>query len=290
MKSRLAPTPSGFLHIGNLYAFAYTWLAVRKQNGQLLLRIDDIDNERSRPEYLENIFEWLSQLGMHYDQGPQSSSDFLSNWSQQLRIPLYEQMLQQLVDTGHVYACDCSRKSIGENCPNGRYAGTCLHKKIPLTQAGVNWRLHIPEGSTIQFTDQLLGPQKLKPATLIGDFIIRRRNGLPAYQIVSLADDLHFGIDHIYRGEDLLASTAAQLYMAGLLQLQSFLNASFSHHALLTNEAGEKLSKSAGTTLATPPLVNEASAKTTLAQLAQLLHINTKGKQIHCMNDLLSLV
>jgi glutamyl-tRNA synthetase len=288
MKSRLAPTPSGFLHIGNLYAFVLTWLMVRTQQGKLLLRIDDIDNERSRPEYLENIFEWLALLGISYDEGPTSSTDFINKWSQQLRLPLYGQLLKQLVATGKVYACNCSRKAIAGNSNNGLYNGACRHKKIPLDQADVNWRIWVDEKAIIQFEDKFLGAQQLQLAALMGDFVIRRRNGLPSYQIASLADDINFGINYIVRGEDLLASTAAQLYLAKLVGEKDFLAVQFAHHPLLKNEAGEKLSKTAGSGVVLQDRLQSGDLPLVWNRIIQQLGKALPAKGINNVSDLLS--
>jgi glutamyl-tRNA synthetase len=289
IKSRLAPTPSGFLHIGNLYAFVLTWLAVRQQQGKLLLRIDDIDNERSRPEYLENIFAWLDLLGLTYNEGPKSVAEFSQQWSQQTRLPLYEKLLQQLVATGKVYACNCSRKLITKNNGNGLYQGTCRHKNISLSQPGVNWRIQVDEDAVITFEDEMLGMQKLQPAALMGDFVIRRRNGLPSYQIASLADDIHFGINFIVRGEDLLASTAAQLYLAKLVHATDFLTAHFTHHPLLKNDAGEKLSKTAGSALVTHTSLQSKDVQSVWQQIVQQLGKAMPAKGISQVSDLLFL-
>lgn len=246
MKSRIAPTPSGFLHAGNLCSFIRTWLSVRRAGGSLLLRIDDIDNERSRPEYLEDIFHWLQLMGLDYDEGPRSAEDFKAHWSQMLRLPLYERLLDQLAATGQVYACTCSRKHIAQHSPNGLYHGECRTKQLPLNAPDAVWRLQVPATAQVQWQDEIMGACSLQPAALMGDFVIRRRNGLPAYQVASLADDLHFGINYIVRGQDLLASTSAQLYMAQLTGAKAFQETQFCHHLLIMDEAGHKLSKSAG--------------------------------------------
>lgn len=289
MKSRLAPTPSGFLHMGNLYAFALTWLTVRRQHGKILLRIDDIDNERNKPEYLENIFEWLQLLGMNYDDGPKNAAAFSANWSQQNRLPLYAQLLQQLVATGKVYACNCSRKNISENSSNGLYHGACRHKNIPLETPDVNWRIHVEEAATISIEDKLLCVQQLHPAAIMGDFVIRRRNGLPSYQIASLADDIHFGINYIVRGEDLLASTAAQLYLAKLVGASSFLDAQFLHHPLLKNDVDEKLSKSAGSGKVWQEDLLSKDVQLVWTQIMHQLGITAPSENIRQISDLLSL-
>jgi glutamyl-tRNA synthetase len=246
VRSRIAPTPSGYLHIGNLCSFLRTWLAVRQKEGKLLLRIDDIDNERYRPEYFADIFDWLHLLGINYDEGPVSVADFEQHWSQQKRMLQYAGMLKRLADSGAVYACNCSRKKIADLSEDGRYHGECRHKQLPLDLPGAVWRVHVPEQATVAWDDEILGKQEHRPSQLMGDFVVRRKNGWPAYQLASLSDDLQFGINYIVRGADLLASTAAQLFLAQLLGENAFLQTDFAHHPLITDQDGTKLSKSAG--------------------------------------------
>lgn len=286
LRSRIAPTPSGFLHIGNLFGFVKTWLTVKQQHGQLLLRIDDIDNERSRPEYLQNIFEWLQALGLTCDEGPADSTDFTLHWSQQLRLPLYNQTLERLVATGKVYACNCSRKKTAANSSDGRYNDECRGKQIPLDAKDVVWRLQTEKDELLTWDDELMGPSAFSPHDLMGDFVIRRRNGLPSYQVASLTDDIHYSINYIVRGEDLLASTAAQLYMAKLLHENAFMQTRFCHHPLLKNEQGEKLSKSAGRKIMdTKGEVKDVPA--VLGTIAQLLWPGVSLPVFSSCNDLL---
>ncbi len=227
-------------------------------------------------------------LGLTYDAGPKSVAEFSQQWSQQTRLPLYEKLIQQLVDTGKVYACNCSRKLITKNTGNGLYQGTCRHKNISLNQPGVNWRIQVDDEAVIAFDDELLGTQLLQPAALMGDFVIRRRNGLPSYQIASLADDIHFGINFIVRGEDLLASTAAQLYLAKLIHATDFLTAQFTHHPLLKSDAGEKLSKTAGSGIVTHTILQSKDMQSVWQQIVQQLGKALPAKGISQVSDLLS--
>jgi glutamyl/glutaminyl-tRNA synthetase len=239
-RSRIAPTPSGFLHEGNITAFLYTWLLVQKANGELLLRIDDLDNERFREAYLTYIFDALEAAGISYQLGPKNAADFQRHWSQQLRLPMYEAYLQQLWQTGQLYACTCSRQQIAKlDC-------SCMQKKLPQHTAQAAWRLHIPDNTNIQWHDDALGDVQICLNEVQHAPVMKRSNGLPAYHIASIADDVHFGINCIVRGEDLLSSTALQLYITSLLQLDAFLQCRFIHHPLMLNETGKKISKSAG--------------------------------------------
>lgn len=238
---RYAPTPSGYLHIGNALNFRLNWLVARRNSGKILLRIDDIDAERKRPEYVADIFESLEWLGLDWDEGPGLSSseavtssyrltmmvaDFEKNWSQHQRLPLYVKVLKKLRDTGLLFACRKSRRDLAPF--DAAYPPEFRQQNLSLDEPDVAWRIATPPGFPLP------------------DFVVRRRDGLPAYQVASLADDLHFGITHIVRGADLEASTTAQRFLAECLGEQSFLNIQFLHHPLLTDASGEKLSKSAG--------------------------------------------
>jgi glutamyl-tRNA synthetase len=248
IRSRIAPTPSGYLHIGNAYNFLLTETIVRKAAGVLRLRIDDLDTPRMRPEYVQDIFESLTWLGIHTDEGPQNEEQQYEQYSQRLRLAQYEALLNTLAATGLVFACNCSRKDLQQAGTYGQYPGACIDKHIPLDTPGVSWRIQTKPDAVIRFRDVLSGPQQIRLWEVQRHFIIRRRDGLPAYQVASLCDDTAYGINTIIRGEDLLSSTAAQLFLAGLCGAESFLNVSFYHHPLLTDDCGEKLSKSAGST------------------------------------------
>lgn len=243
IKTRIAPTPSGYLHLGNALSFAITWALARKQEGIVALRIDDLDNARFRPEYLQDIFETLDFMGLEYDEGPRNPQDFQENYSQLLRLSAYQAQLDKLVQQGMVYACPCSRSQIAALSPQGLYPLTCRDTQLPLDTPNAAWRVRIPEGTTVTFQDQLLGDCTVALALEMPDFVVRRKDGIPAYQIASIVDDLAMGVNLIVRGEDLMLSTAAQLYLAQHAGATAFTNAAFVHHPLITAE-GSKLSKS----------------------------------------------
>lgn len=244
MLTRIAPTPSGYLHIGNALSFLHTWLLARSQSGRILLRIDDLDNSRSRPEYLDDVFRTLEWLGIDWDMGPTSVSEFEERFSQRHRIPLYEQRYTQLEAAGVLYSCSCSRSQLQQRGLKGRYDGHC--RQQPAGMEGTATRLLVPE-QDICFEDLVLGMVCQPLWEEMGDFVVRRRDGIFAYQLASLADDLHFGVDFIVRGQDLLSSTAAQVLLARYLQAEPFLQARFFHHPLIMDTDGvHKLSKSAG--------------------------------------------
>jgi glutamyl/glutaminyl-tRNA synthetase len=253
IRTRIAPTPSGYLHAGNGMSFIVTWVLARAYEGKILLRIDDLDTDRMRPEYVEDIFRTLDWLGLDYDEGPAGVDDFLKNYSQHKRIDVYKNALENLKNTeGRVYACNCSRKKIKNLSINGLYPNICREKRLDIDGKDMAWRVNMPEKASVSF--QEFDPiffknntsSKHHLADTMGDFIVRQKNGLPAYQIASLVDDVHFNINFIVRGEDLLNSTAAQIYLAQQLGYDDFCKNTFFHHKLLKNTEGGKLSKSAG--------------------------------------------
>lgn len=244
MITRIAPTPSGYLHQGNAFNFLLNWLLARAQGGKVLLRIDDLDAPRAKPEYVQDLFETLEWLGLDWDLGPTGPDDLAANWSQTHRLPLYHTMLDSLRKNGHLFACECSRKTLEPL--QGPYPDICRHKAIPFDKPDLAWRVYVPPAEVVSFDDGWQGDASVVLGSEVGSFVVRRRDGIPAYQIASLADDVHFGITTIARGIDLLTSTAQQLYLARLLGQQGFSGTQFYHHPLLLDSTGQKLSKSKG--------------------------------------------
>ena len=246
-RTRLAPTPSGYLHLGNLLSFALTAFLARKRGASLLLRIDDMDGDRKRSEYVQDVFDTLDFFGIHWDEGPRNAGDFEARYAQRHRLPLYKAALQMLADEGRVYACTCSRSEVLQASADGRYPGTCRHKGLPLDTKDAAWRLRTDERVLMVQAYHRPAIETALPKRM-QDFVVRKKDGLPAYQLTSLIDDEHFGVDFIVRGEDLLDSTLAQLFLAQILQKPDFLSTVFLHHPLVTTADGRKLSKSAGDT------------------------------------------
>jgi glutamyl/glutaminyl-tRNA synthetase len=269
LRTRIAPTPSGFLHLGNGASFVATWVLARVNAGKIMLRIDDLDAERMRPEYVEDIFKTLDWLGLDWDEGPFSVADFSQNWSQHLRLDLYEKALSDLQKTGDLYVCNCSRKDIKLRSKNGLYPNTCRENRLLNVENAANyeqntaWRIVVEEnkgvntrsgnfksfpnvGTTPLSINGIFDDFYVKLAQKMGDFIIRQKNGLPSYQLASLVDDTLYDINFIVRGEDLLNSTAAQIFLAEKLNKADFLSTNFWHHPLITDANGAKLSKSEG--------------------------------------------
>lgn len=238
LRSRLAPTPSGLLHLGNAVNFVLTWIMVRRANGALKLRIDDADCRRSKPEFLDDIFSQLDWLGITWDEGPTGVDEFRHRFSQQLKTERYRAFLAGLGRSGHLYSCGCSRKEIRKIAPDGVYPGFCRENSTP-PKAGQAQRVRVPGGSMIE-----VDGQEVALCRAMGDFVLWRKEDQPAYQLASLCDDLDDQINLIVRGRDLLASSAAQLFLAGLAGDESFAATTFVHHPLITGRDGRKLSKS----------------------------------------------
>ena len=242
-KTRLAPTPSGYLHIGNIFSFLETQRVANETGAAILLRIDDMDRGRVKKPLLEDIFETLRYLGIAWKEGPANVNDFENHWTQRSRIERYHNILARLKQSNLVYGCNCPRSKILLDVEGG-YSGTCRNKKLPL-EGEVCWRLKTGNDPV---NVKRYGQQPLE-ATLtpdMRDFVVRKKDGMPSYQLTSFADDLFFNVDLVVRGEDLWPSTLAQLYLAKLLGEDRFTGITFLHHRLLKDEQGRKLSKSAG--------------------------------------------
>lgn len=240
--SRIAPTPSGYLHIGNAVNFLVTWALVRGRGGSLHLRIDDMDGLRFRADILVDIFDSLEWLGIDWDTGPTGPDAFYAHFSLQNKRDLYRSELHRLKDeSGKLFACDCSRSAIKKVAPGGLYPGTCRHKNRQLIPGKTAMRVRVEEGTVIG-----IDGRRLHLFQEFGDFVLWRKDDQPSYQFASLLEDESLKVNFIVRGEDLLPSTAAQLYLAELFGAKRFKACSFIHHGLILGAGGEKLSKSLG--------------------------------------------
>lgn len=241
-RTRLAPTPSGFLHVGNILSFAITAALAHKHQAKILLRIDDLDRARLSPEYLADIFDTLRFLEIGWDEGPAEPIDFEAGFSQLHRMPLYNAALDELREKNAVFACTCSRKQLLET-------GTCacINKNISLDTPEASWRLRTDKDiiKVKTYTGETISAEL--PAGM-QNFVVRKKDGFPAYQLTSLIDDLFYNVDLIVRGQDLWHSTLGQFALAKILGKETFTEVTFYHHPLLLEPSGQKLSKSAGST------------------------------------------
>jgi len=327
--SRIAPTPSGFLHAGNVYNFLLTYLFTRAFDGILYLRIDDYDLPRYRRQYVENIFRVLDMLGIDFDGGPSGVREFETKFSSKFRLGAYENALKTLEQKGVCYACECSH-SMKSSFKNGIYARVCADKNLKFKKDETAMRLRVLGGAEICVRQNLINfdalcgdadglanqtsdfccneqttqngvanglknsanlvgsgrekldgekfnlntvensgesflnsanlgvlnltdeaafeaekfaqTQSINLAQILGDFVVWKKDDTPAYNLASLVDDEILGVNLLVRGEDLLACSAAQKYMAQMLGY-GFESSNFIHHGLLAH-GGKKLSKS----------------------------------------------
>lgn len=247
---RFAPTPSGYLHFGSLLAALASYLDARHQQGRWLIRVEDLDQPRSIPGASEHIIETLACYGMYSD------GEIIF---QQDRLTTYQAQIDQWLTTGQAYYCDCSRRQLAEF--SGIYPGTCRHRQLPAA-ADHAVRLIAPK-QPLTPLDRLQPPLTQDLATATGDFIIRRRDGIYAYQLAVVLDDIAQGVTDVVRGADLLDSTPRQQWIYQLLgqPLPRYL-----HIPLLLRADGEKLSKRLGSTPLDP-----AQAPTELFRALQAL-------------------
>ncbi|WP_238542104.1 glutamate--tRNA ligase family protein [Cecembia lonarensis] len=246
--TRYAPTPSGFLHLGNIFSFIFTYHIAKRFDAKIQLRIDDLDSERVKNKYLQDIFDTLDFLGLPYHLGPKNIKEFKEEYSQQNRRSLYDKAVETLKDSGQLFACDCSRKKIRNLHPKGYYTGYCHQRNLEFESPDVAWRMRLDGSSKIILNDLLKGRVESKVPQEIAFCIIRRKDGLPAYQLASLVDDLHYGTDLIVRGRDLWASSLVQVSIASQLPSNNFSKSLFLHHPLFKGPDNKKLSKSFGAT------------------------------------------
>lgn len=252
VKGRFAPSPTGRMHLGNVFAALLSWLAAKSEGGKWLLRIEDLDPQRSRRDYALLIEDDLRWLGLHWDEGGLDAEGPAAPYAQSLRSDIYTRRLSLLHATGLTYPCRCTRADLratqAPHAADGRviYTGRCRPDDIvPLPpdafrEAAV--RLRVPDGE-MTFTDLLFGPQSGNLAAECGDFVLRRADGAWAYQLAVVADDIDMGVTQVTRGADLLPSTFQQLY---LYRLFSAAPPTYLHIPLLCNDAGQRLSKRDG--------------------------------------------
>lgn len=239
--TRFAPAPTGHLHLGHVRNAAYVWGLARRLRGRVLLRMEDHDTERSRPEYAQAIHEDLQWLGFAPDEEVPAQST---------RGNVYRARLEPLIEQGLVYGCTCTRHELaaraGESAEGSelRYPGTCRTRRLGLID-GLGWRVQMAPGEEA-FEDGWLGSQVQDPSQQSGDVLVRDRLGNWTYQWAVAVDDFLQGVTHVVRGEDLLASTGRQIRLTRLIGRLT--PPAFFHHALVMKTPTQKLSKSDGDT------------------------------------------
>ena len=270
-RGRLAPSPTGYLHIGHARTFHRAWQRARQAGGALVMRMEDLDPDRSRPEYADAALEDLRWLGMDWDEGPDVGGSF-GPYEQSRRADVYLAAWKKLREGGFIYPCRCSRKDLAaalsapheSATPSARqstraqdpddepvYPGTCrpsshsevvfeIRAELSDNPGGLNWRFRVPDGAAIEFNELNLGTHRFIAGIDFGDFLVWRRDNVPSYQLACVADDAAMRITEVVRGADLLKSTARQILLNRAL---GFNDPAWYHCELVLDEHGTRLAK-----------------------------------------------
>ena len=258
-RGRLAPSPTGCLHLGHARTFWAAQQRARANGGTLVLRNEDLDSTRYKMEFVTGMLEDLKWFGFEWQEGPDVGGAF-GPYNQSERMDFYRAALERLRAGGFIYPCTCSRKDIAaavraphaEDDDEPLYPGTCransesrmanaeLNSEFGIRKSKFSWRFRVPDGETVCFTDGNFGEQRFVAGKDFGDFIVWRRDDVPAYQLVCVADDAAMQITEVVRGADLLKSTARQILLYRAL---GFPPPKFFHCELMKDEAGIRLAK-----------------------------------------------
>jgi glutamyl/glutaminyl-tRNA synthetase len=268
-RGRLAPSPTGYLHVGHARTFWTAYQRARDSGGTLVMRMEDLDPERCKSSYAEAAYEDLRWLGIRWQEGPDKGGPY-APYMQSRRISTYLKAWRRLHRRGYLFPCKCSRKDLEAALgaphetgaqPGGKaepldedpiYPGTCrvnqgYIRQLPGsnsvdadTPKGMSWRFRVPDGEVIEFTDANLGPQRFVAGVDFGDFAVWRRDGTPSYQLACVADDAAMRITEVVRGADLLKSTARQILLYRALGLEP---PQWFHCRLVLDQHGRRLAK-----------------------------------------------
>jgi glutamyl-tRNA synthetase len=276
-RGRVAPSPTGYLHVGHARTFWTAWQRARDAGGALVMRMEDLDPDRSKSIYADGAMEDLRWLGIRWLEGPDRGGPF-APYVQSKRRSFYVEAWRRLLNRGYLFPCRCSRKDLDTavGAPHestqdsaqaaGKldaldmdalddepiYPGTCRHlqgqtPKLPVTLTGesdvppgINWRFRVPDGEAIEFEDRNLGPQRFVAGVDFGDFAVWRRDGEPSYQLACVVDDATMRITEVVRGADLLKSTARQILLNRAL---GFRDPAWYHCPLVVDHNGRRLAK-----------------------------------------------
>jgi glutamyl-tRNA synthetase len=279
-RGRLAPSPTGYLHVGHARTFWTAFQRAREAGGTLIMRMEDLDPDRCRPAYAEAALDDLRWLGIRWQEGPDlggpDKGGPFAPYVQSKRRASYLDVWRKLLRTGRLFPCRCSRKDLAGAlaAPHERvqtsggggefdsaddepddeplYPGTCRlfmggTPQLPGPTAsefedpgGTNWRFRVPDGEVVEFDDLSLGPQRFVAGVDFGDFVVWRRDGIPSYQLACVADDAAMGITEVVRGADLLKSTARQILLYRAL---GFDTPAWYHCRLVVDHNGRRLAK-----------------------------------------------
>jgi len=247
-RGRIAPSPTGYLHVGHAKTFWAAQERAQANGGVLVLRNEDLDRARCKPEFVEAMILDLRWFGFNWQEGPDVGGPF-APYNQSERHSFYRETLAKLERGGFIYPCVCSRKDLqaaaraphAEDDEEPIYPGTCRNlKPEQIANPKFCWRFRVPDGETVSFTDRNFGPQRFVARKDFGDFVVWRADDVPAYQLACVADDAAMQITEAVRGADLLVSTARQLLLYRAL---GWTPPSFYHCPLVTDAVGVRLAK-----------------------------------------------
>lgn len=287
MRGRFAPSPTGELHLGNLRTALLAWLQVRAAGGRFVMRMENLDFERVRPGYMEAQLAGLRWLGLNWDEGPDVGGPF-APYVQSERRERYAAALDHLTEQGYLFHCRCSRKEIAAaaSAPHGpedegpRYPGTC-RADTPQKPGNAGKRLTAlrfrVSDEPVRVDDLLQGTLRFNPAEDAGDFVVRRKDGVAAYQLAVVVDDAAMQITHVLRGADLLPSTARQLLLYRALALAPPV---FLHVPLMLSPAGERLSKRHGSVTLREAREAGATPEAVVGWLASTCGLAAPGEEV----------
>jgi glutamyl/glutaminyl-tRNA synthetase len=252
-RGRIAPSPTGFLHMGHARTFWVAAVRAREAGGTLVLRNDDLDATRHRMDFAAAMFEDMRWIGLSWDEGPDVGGPH-APYNQSQRIPFYREALERLHASGLIYPCMRSRRDVIEAAAAPHEGADDDEPVYPAAfrpdpdlpvpplgnWIGVNWRLRVPDGETLEFNDSRLGPQRAVAGRDFGDFPVWRKDDCPSYQLACTVDDAQMGITEVVRGQDLIRSTFRQLLIYRALGHRV---PAFHHCPLVTDDRGIRLAK-----------------------------------------------
>jgi glutamyl-tRNA synthetase len=279
-RGRLAPTPTGFLHVGHARTFALAAERARRDGGILVYRTEDLDASRCRPEFADAAMADLRWLGLDWQEGPDVGGP-CGPYVQSQRQPWFAEVWRRLQATGVIYPCDKSRQDVARalTAPHAEDDAEPIFPPALRPALGLgrearepgaqNWRFRVPDGETIAFIDALCGPRAFVAGRDFGDFLVWRRDGFPAYELAVVADDQAMGITEVVRGADLLLSTARQLLLYRAL---GWTAPSWAHAPLIMDAEGRRLAKrTAGLSIRELRAAGRTPSEVLTAPLASLL-------------------
>jgi len=240
VRTRFAPSPTGYLHIGGARTALFSWLYARQQGGEFVLRVEDTDRERSTDESVQAILDGMDWLGLDYDEGP---------FFQTRRYDLYREVTEKLLQSGHAYHCYCSKERLDEMRESAiaekrkpRYDGTCRHRTEPVAGVDPVMRFRTPESGSVVIDDLVKGTIEIENVEL-DDLIICRSDGNPTYNLTVVADDIDMGITHVIRGDDHINNTPRQIHIYEALGAEL---PRFAHLPMILGSDGKRMSKRHG--------------------------------------------